>query len=372
MAAMDKKDSRKSRSSLREKDAAERRKRAAAASGRRMDVVDVIEEKESVLQDSEGLKAAALKASHGGKKRIVGLYLPNGNRMDVKSEELQAVAEKKEREEEKLSAQARMRSLLPGARSKGDKDREKDRAVAERVNHNKVVHTYHHGRSIRKNKCDRDKVAEDYLDDEEQTRRVQGFVDSTAEHDMMQFNELFKFFDVDGDRNWGSIEFAQRMTDIGFSTNVEDAANLLYFAGVRDVDRITYNDFLAMMPKLRAYRRMIEKDAMHHFSMYDEGSGYITRQALKKVINSIVGPDGMNHHEVDALVKKSDREKTGFIPFDFFIIALFGSKPLVKYKREVRRRSLLQQIFNGIRCCGANPHDGDGRFHHDEDDEDKL
>mmetsp|Transcript_53012 Transcript_53012/g.93113 ORF Transcript_53012/g.93113 Transcript_53012/m.93113 type:complete len:376 (-) Transcript_53012:153-1280(-) len=363
---------RRTRVSLKQRDMAEQMKRRAAAQERRMDVVEVIEEKESVLTDHEGLKAAALKASHGGKKRIVGLYLPSGNRMDIKSEELQAEAEKKEKEEEKLSAQARMRRLLPGASAKGDPHKEKDKAMTERVSYNRVVQTYQHGRTIRKAKCDRDRVSEDILDDEEQTRKVQGFVDSVAEHDMMQFNDLFKFFDVDGDRNWGSIEFAQRMTDIGFSTNVEDAANLLYFAGVRDVDRITYNDYMEMMPKLRAYRRMIEKDAMHHFSKYDEGSGYITRQALKKVVHSIVGPDGMHHHDVDALVKKSDREKTGFIPFDFFIIALFGSKPLVKYKREIHRKPILDRIFGSMRCCGALPHDGKGHFHHEEEEEDKL
>merc|ERR1712194_561459 len=85
----------------------------------------------------------------------------------------------------------------------------------------------------------------------------------------MQYRELFNFFDVDKDRTWGSIEFAQRMTDIGCDCSVESASNLLYFAGVRDVDRITYDDFVQLMPKLKAFRKLLEKDAMKMFKMKD-------------------------------------------------------------------------------------------------------
>merc|ERR1719316_2444593 len=126
----------------------------------------------------------------------------------------------------------------------------------------------------------------------------------STEREKGVYNDLFNFFDVDKDDNWGSIEFAQRMSDIGFPTNVEDAANLLYFAGCRDIDRITYNDFLAMMPKLKAYRRLVEKDAMSKFSEKDNGSGYITLKQLKDVMNELAGPEGCDKQFVESILKK--------------------------------------------------------------------
>jgi len=146
------------------------------------------------------------------------------------------------------------------------------------------------------------------------------------------------------------------MSDIGFPTGVEDAANLLYFAGVRDVDRITYNDFLAMMPKLKAYRRLIEKDAMSKFSEKDNGSGYITLKQLKDVMNELAGPEGCDKQFVESILKKADRERTGKIPFDYFIRALFGSPPLLPYRRETKNLSFKQQVFAGLgRMCGGKP-----------------
>merc|ERR1740117_1433278 len=54
----------------------------------------------SVLQDAEGLKQAALKASNGGKKRIVGLYLPDGQRIVVDEKKVDEKAKKKKEDKE--------------------------------------------------------------------------------------------------------------------------------------------------------------------------------------------------------------------------------------------------------------------------------
>merc|ERR1711976_944167 len=122
------------------------------------------------------------------------------------------------------------------------------------------------------------------------------------------------------------------MTDIGFATSVEDASNLLYFAGVRDVDRITYNDFLALMPKLKAFRRLLEKDALRAFAAKDvHGTGYLSLKQLREVVYALAGPEGIDERQVDLILKKSDRERTGRIPYDFFIRAFFGTPPVLEY-----------------------------------------
>lgn len=275
----------------------------------------------------------------------MGLYLPDGNKIDT-SAQAKASAKKEDNGPPK-------KGIRLGADKTIDPVAE---AAKKRSNLAEVGQTYNAARQLRQKKAARERRSEDEIDDEESRKKAKAILSKANEHDRDSYNALFNFFDVDKDGNWGSIEFAQRMTDIGFQTGVEDAANLLYFAGVRDVDRITYEDMLAMMPKLRAFRRLLEKDAMKAFSEKDDGSGFISIKALKEVIHNIAGPDGIDKNFVNSLVKKADRERTGRIPFDFFIRALFGSPPLIPYQRDMKKASFLQKLLAlTARCFGQAP-----------------
>jgi len=303
----------------------------------------------SVLQDAEGLKQAAIKASNGGKKRIVGLYLPDGQRIVVDDKKVDEKAKKKKEEKE---AEDRKKK---GHSTEAAKKAQADVAKLERKKGNlsEVGNSYNLQREYNQRRANKLGKSEEQMEDDDAKLASKGIESNDV--DKAAYKELFNFFDVDKDKTWGSIEFAQRMTDIGFPTGVEDAANLLYFAGVRDVDRITYEDFLAMMPKLKAFRKIIEKDAMKAFSEQDKGSGYITLRQLKIVINNIAGIEGMDKEWVAAILKKSDREKTNRIPFEFFIKALFGTPPLIPYVRDMRQSSLLDKVIYKLgRLCGRS------------------
>merc|ERR1712014_179046 len=189
------------------------------------------------------------------------------------------------------------------------------------------------------------------IEDEEAAKRAKEILDAVGESEKIMYRELFNFFDVDKDRTWGSIEFAQRMTDIGFATSVEEASNLLYFAGVRDVDRITYNDFLAMMPKLRAFRVMIENEAMAAFASWDPGYGWLTPKLCKNAFRDI--DPTMDPKQINQLVKKADRLKDGIITYDFFIRAMFDdTPPLTKYIPRRRHHPVVQALLTVITCGG--------------------
>merc|ERR1711920_259187 len=119
------------------------------------------------------------------------------------------------------------------------------------------------------------------------------------------------------------------------------------------------------MPKLKAFRKLLEKDAMRHFAEKDvKGTGFLTIPQLREVIHSIAGPDGIDEHQVEHLLKKSDRERTGRIPFAFFIRALFGTPPLLQYKPKPRNQSFLATLFG----CGVSRAPRD----YDDDDESQL
>jgi Ca2+-binding EF-hand superfamily protein len=242
----------------------------------------------TVLLTGDELAVAAESTTQGGKKRIDGLYLPSGDKVERAS-----------------------------------------------VQHN---------------------IEDSMAGDEE----AQAILEASTEAERLQYDELFDFFDIDKDRTWGSIEFAQRMSDIGCATTVECASNLLYFAGVRDIDRITYNDFVQMMPKLKAFRILLEKDVLRVFAEKDtRGRGWITCKALRQVLSTIAGPEGMDPQHLERLVKLADRERTGMITYAFFVRALFGTPPLIEYKPPSRGSALLSHVC----LCGGKA------VRDDEDDE---
>mmetsp|Transcript_29956 Transcript_29956/g.47842 ORF Transcript_29956/g.47842 Transcript_29956/m.47842 type:complete len:355 (-) Transcript_29956:8-1072(-) len=322
---------------------------------RRAEIVEQPKEV-SVLQDSDHLQKAALEASKGGKKKILGLYTPDGSRIDT-NVKVETHLQQARKEHEQLDLAGLKTGLkLKSANILEKKDHVLD-AAKKKENLAEVAQAYSKNREFRQKRAAKERRSEESIEDEEAEKIAKGIMGKTNIREQQGFEKLFNFFDVDKDQTWGSIEFAQRMTDIGFPTGVEDAANLLYFAGVRDVDRITYNDFLAMMPKLKAFRRLIEKDAMKAFSVYDNGSGFISKRALREVIHRLSGPEPMEKAYVDALCKKADRENTDRIPFDFFIRAMFGSPPLIPYQKDPStiRTPFQQALASFGRCCGAAP-----------------
>eukprot|EP00930_Biecheleria_cincta_P082884 TRINITY_DN72527_c0_g1_i1.p1 TRINITY_DN72527_c0_g1~~TRINITY_DN72527_c0_g1_i1.p1 ORF type:complete len:381 (-),score=66.49 TRINITY_DN72527_c0_g1_i1:339-1481(-) len=289
------------------------------------------------------LKDAIKEYTEDGHRPITGLWVGD-KRVEKKVETPDQAREKMERRRDKLEKKT--------GKDKALKERElrlleEAQEQAHHLAH--VVESYKEVKKKHKKTAKKHKQSPLEHEDELVSKRAQQIISEIPEAEKLKCDELFKFYDEDNDGCWGSIEFAQRMTDIGLPTNVEEAANLLYFAGVRDVDRITYEDFVAFMPKLTAFRRMIEKDFMRHFQARDKGFGVISTNDLRAILHDLSGPDGMTQGQLDNIVRKADKRREGMCSFPEMIHALFGSKPLLKYEPPVRTLSLLG--FLG-RLCG--------------------
>lgn len=308
--------------------------RRRAMANQRMDQ-EVKEKKQTgnVLLKAHDLTDAVNQTTAGGKKPLEGLYMPDGRKVQTSAEHL------------------RVQNV-------------KNKDASEELALSKVAKTYEARQKKRLAAAEKTNKDVEEMEDEEAKKKAQVILDNSTEHEKIQYRELFNFFDVDKDRTWGSIEFAQRMTDIGCNTSVESASNLLYFAGVRDVDRITYEDFVQLMPKLKAFRKLLEKDAMQMFKARDnKGRGWITSKALREMLLELAGPDGMEEEQIERILREADRERTDMITFEFFIRALFGTPPLLVYKPPSRAGNLLSQLF----LCGRSSATRD-----DSDDEDEL
>jgi len=284
---------------------------------------------DTVLATSDTLSKAIQLSTKGGKSRIDGLYAPDGTKVEE-------VFEKR------------------GGQDQGGAVANKEAQASLAMS--KVAKSYHHKQSRMNRRAEHQKKSAEELEDEDAERKAQKIIASATELEQLQYRELFNFFDVDKDRTWGTIEFAQRMTDIGCNTTVETASNLLYFAGVRDVDRITFNDFIQLMPKLKAFRQLLEKDAMRSFAAKDtRGKGWITCKNLRDILIQMSGPEGFDEEQVTTIVKMADKERIDMVTFDNFIRALFGTSPLLVYKPQGAAKSLL----NAACFCGKQRKDSD-------------
>jgi len=175
-------------------------------------------------------------------------------------------------------------------------------------------------------------------EDAESAVKAKTIIDKCTQWERIQFRELFNFFDVDKDRTWGAAEFSRRMTEIGCPVTVDQAIELLTTAGVRDMDRITFDDFVQMMPKLKAFRQVLEKDALRLFRSKDHrGRGWISVDAMRDVLYVISGEQGLGPEAIELMCQTADRERTGVVTYDFFIRAVFGSPPVLVY-RPVQRK----------------------------------
>jgi len=202
----------------------------------------------------------------------------------------------------------------------------------------KVATAYQKDHHRKLKQCKVQKQDEEEYDDAESKKKAEAILEKSTGHEQLQFKQLFDFFDVDKDRTWGTVEFAQRMTDIGCDTSVEASANLLYFAGVHDVDRITYEDFIQMMPKLNAFRRLVEKEALKYFAEKDvEAEGWLSPEALREVIFEIAGTESLGEHQVRHL-----------ITYDFFIRALFGTPPVLTYVPKAKRQGAMASLMSNF------------------------
>jgi len=307
-------------------------RRHSQAWDRRLDDGAAKVESSSVLMGDKDLKRAVKETTEDGRRHVDGIFADNGKRVERPPAKEVFNSRAEQLEHEKMAALAGM--------TKNYKDTKKrDRKLAKKQH-----------------------MTEHDLSDRRARKKAEKALANLTEGERLQYEELFKAFDKDGDQNWGSIEFAQGMTDIGIPTSVEASANLLYFAGVKDVDRITYEDFLAIMPKLKAFRVLIEKEVMKHFQIRDRGGGYITTADLREMLVVIAGRETMDHHHVELIVKKADRRREGQVTFAEVITAMFGTKPQIEYQTPERHRSMTYQVKSTVlgwlkTLCGSSIED---------------
>merc|ERR1712107_14496 len=103
------------------------------------------------------------------------------------------------------------------------------------------------------------------------------------------------------------------------------------------------------MPKLRAFRVMIENEAMVAFGNRDPGYGWLTPKLCKLAFHDI--DPTMDAKQLNQLVKKADCLKDGIITYDFFIRAMFDdTPPVTKYVPKKRRHPVVQAILRIISC----------------------
>eukprot|EP00913_Durusdinium_trenchii_P029498 g27650.t1 len=302
----------------------------------------------SVLLEESHLHQAYKEVTRGGRQHLQGIYTPKG-RIPENGQEAE--------EQENLAKMAEQYKAKKKELKKKAKGLNKSDVEFE------------------------DSCCNSPMVDERVQRKAAKILSKASEVEKSQYKAIFSYFDADEDF---LRKLAQRMTDLGYATSVEAASNLLYFAGVRDVDRtgvtnvskdpvrpsmhedviarhtphwrrITYEDFVTMMPKLQAFRKLMEKDFMLHFQEKDDGTGHITTQHFKELLLQLAGPDVIDETQMADIIKKADPTREGRVTFESMILALFGSRPLLPYQPPQRHKSFMDLVLDTLgQLCGTS------------------
>merc|ERR1712046_338 len=85
------------------------------------------------------------------------------------------------------------------------------------------------------------------------------------------------------------------------------------------------------MPKLKAYRKLLERDAMEAFAVSDENkNGTLGRDEIRNALMIIAGAE-VDEEWMEQIIDAADTQHTGEITYDDCMKALFGTKPIVPY-----------------------------------------
>ncbi|CAE8613101.1 unnamed protein product [Polarella glacialis] len=171
---------------------------------------------QSVLLSQDDLAHAMKSATLDGRKQLGGLYFgDHGQRLGAKSAGQLAKDKSHMQDEEEEEEEREM-----------DQDEQNRHAQLARV-------AKAHKDQIKRERKAVKAAKKSGKEEDGRSGKVKNILRGISEAERIAHKSLFDFFDVDKDKTWGSIEFAQRMTDIGLDTSVEAASNLLYFAGVQ-------------------------------------------------------------------------------------------------------------------------------------------
>ncbi|XP_038980888.1 putative calcium-binding protein CML19 [Phoenix dactylifera] len=136
---------------------------------------------------------------------------------------------------------------------------------------------------------------------------------------LMEFEQVFRWFDKDGDGKISASELRLCMGTIGEELSAEGAENLVESADSNGDGLLELEDFMRLVEVEGEEER--SKDLRAAFEMYEmEGEGCITAKSLKRMLSRLGASRGLD--ECRAMICRFDLNGDGVLSFDEFRIMM--------------------------------------------------
>jgi len=133
--------------------------------------------------------------------------------------------------------------------------------------------------------------------------------------------EIFDALDQDHDGSIDHNDMKKALSNAGYKLEDDEIKALIKMADADNSGKVSWQEFLKVVEK-RPIRRRIEASLRKLFQAMDvDGSGYLTKDDLKKLLKDAGYANEISDAELGKLIAKVDTSGDGKVSFEEFVAA---------------------------------------------------
>ena len=150
-------------------------------------------------------------------------------------------------------------------------------------------------------------------------KRESKFLRNLSEQEICELREAFDIFDDDSDGSISKEKLHLLLSSLKQFTNENEYKKLIESAGMNNLNRIDFNQFLIMMAKKTQNNQVNdEKYLKKLFNVLDKNNnGRISIHEIRYIVSH--SNSNISEQEIDFLIEKADSDGDGLISFDEFL-----------------------------------------------------
>jgi len=167
------------------------------------------------------------------------------------------------------------------------------------------------------------------MEEEQQARdeEIKAATENLTEEKLLEYQEIFSFFDRDGGGSISTVELGQVMRTFGWNPSELELQELISEIDQDGNGAISFNEFVWLMTR-EIHDTDIEEEIREAFRVFDrEGHGFIKVPDLTHVLQTL--GEQLAPEETQELISEADLDGDGNINYEEFVTMLFKQSSLL-------------------------------------------
>merc|ERR1712241_797492 len=150
---------------------------------------------------------------------------------------------------------------------------------------------------------------------------IKAATENLSEEKLLEYKDIFSFFDRDGGGFISSLELGQVMRTFGWSPTESELQELISEIDQDGNGEISFNEFVWLMTR-DLHDDEIEDEIREAFRCFDkEGHGFIPVTDLSRVLQNV--GDKLSESETEEFLTEADLDGDGNVNYEEFVMLIF-------------------------------------------------